>query len=234
MNSETSSRLCCGATLEYKDNPIFDHVDLFDYGAYDDIEEMFDDLPERSWNGMSKGDLLEAIEDCLSPAIPEPKTWNAGPPGIGVVDYQLHRAREKGLIADLTLSQWKSIVTAFKFECVYCGFKDLQQYMCMDHLIPVSKGGGTTWRNVVPACRTCNSKKRAKDVVTWLSSIYVDEDVDDILSSISAIQAMLAKRFADEKPVTRMRRPISPERVFKFCFLYTLQKRIASLESEDK
>ena len=31
----------------------------------------------------------------------------------------------------------------------------------LDHIIPLSKGGGHTWDNVQCACRQCNSKKRA-------------------------------------------------------------------------
>ncbi|WP_068084396.1 HNH endonuclease [Polycladidibacter stylochi] len=43
-----------------------------------------------------------------------------------------------------------------KFECQYCGSpKDLT----FDHLIPRSKGGQTTWDNVITACSPCNLKK---------------------------------------------------------------------------
>ncbi len=41
-------------------------------------------------------------------------------------------------------------------ECQYCGSKE---DLTMDHLIPRSKGGQTTWKNLVTACKTCNSKK---------------------------------------------------------------------------
>jgi 5-methylcytosine-specific restriction endonuclease McrA len=29
----------------------------------------------------------------------------------------------------------------------------------MDHVVPRSQGGGTTWDNVVTACRDCNHRK---------------------------------------------------------------------------
>src|SRR6202789_846376 len=42
------------------------------------------------------------------------------------------------------------------FECQYCGFdKDLT----FDHVIPRSRGGRTTWDNVVTACAGCNLMK---------------------------------------------------------------------------
>lgn len=41
-------------------------------------------------------------------------------------------------------------------KCQYCGAsKDLT----LDHVIPKSKGGRSTWENLVAACKLCNSKK---------------------------------------------------------------------------
>ncbi|MDX2303017.1 MAG: HNH endonuclease [Microscillaceae bacterium] len=41
-------------------------------------------------------------------------------------------------------------------KCQYCGStKDLT----LDHVIPRSKGGRSTWDNLVTACKHCNSKK---------------------------------------------------------------------------
>ena len=39
------------------------------------------------------------------------------------------------------------------FACTYCGDED---DLTFDHLTPRSKGGRTTWDNVVTACQTCN------------------------------------------------------------------------------
>ena len=43
-----------------------------------------------------------------------------------------------------------------RFTCQYCGSKD---DLTFDHVIPRSKGGRTTWENVVAACAPCNLKK---------------------------------------------------------------------------
>lgn len=44
------------------------------------------------------------------------------------------------------------------FACVYCGW-DVKEDLTFDHLIPRSKGGRTTWSNIVTACAPCNLRK---------------------------------------------------------------------------
>ncbi len=48
------------------------------------------------------------------------------------------------------------------FSCQYCqgGFK--ANDLTFDHLIPRSRGGRTSWDNIVTACRDCNLKKGSK------------------------------------------------------------------------
>jgi 5-methylcytosine-specific restriction endonuclease McrA len=43
-----------------------------------------------------------------------------------------------------------------QFACQYCGAKG---EMTFDHVVPRSRGGRTTWENVVAACNHCNLKK---------------------------------------------------------------------------
>jgi 5-methylcytosine-specific restriction endonuclease McrA len=43
-----------------------------------------------------------------------------------------------------------------RFVCQYCGSRD---DLTFDHLIPRSRGGQTTWENVVAACSSCNLQK---------------------------------------------------------------------------
>ena len=41
-------------------------------------------------------------------------------------------------------------------ECQYCG---TSRDLTLDHLIPRSKGGKSSWTNLVTACKRCNAKK---------------------------------------------------------------------------
>lgn len=67
------------------------------------------------------------------------------------------QAKEKGASRnDLTAADWLIIKKQFGFRCAYCGEK---KPLTRDHIIPLSKGGGHTLSNIVPACRSCNSKK---------------------------------------------------------------------------
>jgi 5-methylcytosine-specific restriction endonuclease McrA len=43
--------------------------------------------------------------------------------------------------------------------CQYCGQQPGRNNLTMDHVIPRSQGGQTTWENVVTACRDCNHRK---------------------------------------------------------------------------
>jgi 5-methylcytosine-specific restriction endonuclease McrA len=43
------------------------------------------------------------------------------------------------------------------FRCAYCG--DRRDRLSIDHIIPRSRGGRTSFENCVAACKTCNLKK---------------------------------------------------------------------------
>lgn len=45
------------------------------------------------------------------------------------------------------------------YTCQYCGDQLNVSQCTIDHVVPVSKGGKTTWHNVVTACYPCNNSK---------------------------------------------------------------------------
>jgi 5-methylcytosine-specific restriction endonuclease McrA len=48
------------------------------------------------------------------------------------------------------------------FSCQYCGDRFPTPDLTFDHVIPRSRGGRTTWENVVTACGQCNLRKGSR------------------------------------------------------------------------
>jgi len=45
---------------------------------------------------------------------------------------------------------------------LYCGNQFPEQLLTRDHLVPLSRDGTDTWKNVVTACKSCNHPKGAR------------------------------------------------------------------------
>ena len=74
--------------------------------------------------------------------------------------------RERHKARDLRQSQWWKRRIA-KGRCHYCGQPTPAAQLTMDHIVPVSRGGRSTKGNVVPACKTCNTKKKQLLPMEW-------------------------------------------------------------------
>jgi len=46
-----------------------------------------------------------------------------------------------------------------KFLCQYCNQKFRASELTLDHVFPKSRGGKTSWDNIVSSCHDCNNKK---------------------------------------------------------------------------
>lgn len=53
----------------------------------------------------------------------------------------------------------RGVLARDRETCQYCGIQPGRTQLTVDHVIPRSQGGLTTWDNVVLACRDCNHKK---------------------------------------------------------------------------
>jgi len=60
-----------------------------------------------------------------------------------------------------TLSQYDQVVRSpsDSFACQYCGSRQETRELTFDHVVPRSRGGRTSWENVVTACSGCNMRK---------------------------------------------------------------------------
>jgi 5-methylcytosine-specific restriction endonuclease McrA len=48
------------------------------------------------------------------------------------------------------------------YTCQYCGVRLPQRDLQLEHVVPRSRGGQTTWENTVAACGDCNQRKSNK------------------------------------------------------------------------
>jgi len=76
-------------------------------------------------------------------------------PSVVRLKRYVHIVRNFGLVRCTR----KNILLRDRCECQYCGVQLSVNSATIDHVIPRSKGGGTTWNNVVVACHPCNRKK---------------------------------------------------------------------------
>ena len=51
----------------------------------------------------------------------------------------------------------KAVLWRDRYTCQYCGQKGGE--LTVDHVLPKSRGGKSTWDNLVAACRSCNLRK---------------------------------------------------------------------------
>ena len=56
----------------------------------------------------------------------------------------------------------KNILLRDRYTCQYCGHTSPASELTMDHVIPRSRGGGSTWENLVTSCIRCNNRKGSR------------------------------------------------------------------------
>lgn len=89
------------------------------------------------------------------------EAWRKAHPETNAMMARRRRARiAHAPVNDFTATQWEAMKKHYHYCCVYCGRK--MQRLTQDHVIALSKGGSHTLNNIVPACKSCNSKKGAR------------------------------------------------------------------------
>lgn len=53
----------------------------------------------------------------------------------------------------------RNIYAHYDYRCCYCGRRYPPSELNLEHVVPRSRGGKSTWENVVTACIACNVKK---------------------------------------------------------------------------
>lgn len=53
----------------------------------------------------------------------------------------------------------KNILARDRYTCQYCNHGCSMGELTLDHVLPRSRGGASSWENLVAACRRCNNRK---------------------------------------------------------------------------
>jgi 5-methylcytosine-specific restriction endonuclease McrA len=75
-------------------------------------------------------------------------------------------AREKQKARVLRESQWWKNRRG-EGLCYYCRRRFPARELTMDHIVPIVRGGKSVKSNVVPCCKSCNSKKHYLLPAEW-------------------------------------------------------------------
>jgi len=79
--------------------------------------------------------------------------------------------QERAKARDLRKSRWWRDKLA-KGECYYCGQLFRPEELCMDHIVPLARGGRSTRNNLVCSCKECNTRKKTLLPMEWQE--YID------------------------------------------------------------
>ena len=72
------------------------------------------------------------------------------------------------------------------FKCQYCDIDLSYSTATIDHVLPISKGGGTSFENVVTSCQPCNSSK-GNDLTPLPSRTPMSPSYYDLVRNKSAM-----------------------------------------------
>jgi 5-methylcytosine-specific restriction endonuclease McrA len=79
----------------------------------------------------------------------------------------------------------KHLILRDRSTCQYCGIHCTSKTISIDHIIPRSKGGNSSWENLVVACSSCNHKKANKHLheagMSLISTTYAPSWADLVL-----------------------------------------------------
>lgn len=87
--------------------------------------------------------------------------WNkAHPEHVRAIRHR-RRAREVGNGGSFTVAEWLDLCRKYGNVCLACG---KAKPLTADHIKPISRGGTSNIDNIQPLCKSCNCRKRDKEI----------------------------------------------------------------------
>lgn len=75
-----------------------------------------------------------------------------------------------GELSAYSVEEWHRVMHHFNGSCAYCGKpqkRGRKNRLSRDHVVPITKGGTTEDRNIIPCCGTCNRSKNNSLLLEW-------------------------------------------------------------------
>ena len=89
------------------------------------------------------------------------------------MDIYQHIEIERNKAKQLKRTQWWKSQKGMG-KCHYCQERFDPKILTMDHKVPISRGGKSTKKNLVPCCQECNQKKKYLTSEEWAAHIKQD------------------------------------------------------------
>ena len=116
---------------------------------------------------LDKVNVLEWYDDWVVRSA----SWETKVPAVIMLKQQTRRGRKP------RFSKY-NVYLRDLFTCQYCEEKFPQSSLTLDHVLPISKGGKTSWHNIVAACNPCNSRKGSHTHIKPVSKPYQPDYYD--------------------------------------------------------
>ncbi len=86
--------------------------------------------------------------------------------------------------------------------CFYCLRRTPSRAHCLDHVVPVAKSGGNSYRNLVSCCLDCNSRKKDLPAEDFLRRLFREGRLSakDLSARLLAVQALAAGKLRPPLP----------------------------------
>lgn len=94
------------------------------------------------------------------------RSWFKNNPGAARTYAARRRDRTKNAGGDFSVSDVAEILIKQSYKCVNCK-TSLRKNYHVDHIMPLSKGGGNGKDNIQCLCPTCNVRKHNKHPIDW-------------------------------------------------------------------
>ncbi|RPH47905.1 MAG: HNH endonuclease [Planctomycetota bacterium] len=128
--------------------PVQEAIGLVAKGTAMIIEpESFEAHDLVSWNDVSR--ILARVGEGL---IRSPRLALVPPEVILLKTYEGEGGRA-------VVFSRKNLFKRDRYTCQYCGIQPGPEELTVDHVVPRSRGGTSTWENCVLACVECNKRK---------------------------------------------------------------------------